>query len=96
MSKKLTVVITTYDALPCRCEIFTINGVDGDADDFGSVWDIDPEIAEPYGCGDMQFCPNEKSKRGILKKYSITGKQYKEVCSMLEDKLAVGQCGWCI
>ena len=43
-----------YSSL-CSCSIFNINGVEGDADDFGEKYDRASEQAEEYCCGYMQF-----------------------------------------
>ena len=95
MVKKLNVVVVPYDALPCRCQTFTINGIVADENDFGSVCDCDGSLAEPYGCGDMQFTMKNPTN-AILTKYHITLPQYGEVCDELKAKLAVGTCGWCV
>lgn len=91
----LKVVIETYDALPCSCETFTINGIDADKDDFGSTVDMDSENAEEYACGDRQFVPQMPTDE-VLEKYSINLKEYAEICDKLQCALAVGSCGWCI
>ena len=92
----MTIVqIGTYSSLPCSCEFFTINGLDAIIDDFGSVEDLRPDIAEPYGCGDRQFVPKMPTDE-VLKKYSINLKDYSDICDILSEKLAVGGCGWCI
>jgi len=89
------IVIEIYHSLPCSCEVFTINGIDADENDFGSTHDMDPDSAEEYGCGDRQFVPDMPTDE-VLKKYSITLKEYKEICCELQNCLNVGSCGWCI
>ena len=84
-------------AMQCLCSLeigITINGVDLCAWDFGEQYDIDPENAEDYGCGDMQFIPFEEVKQEILKKYNITEKEYRKIQEKL-DCLSFGSCGWC-
>lgn len=79
----------------CSTEVFEINGVDADYDDFGDKYDRDTENAEDYGCGDMQFTGKDSTPE-ILAKYSITQSEYDEVVSELSDKLSFGSCGWCV
>jgi len=95
MVKKLDVVIIPYDALPCACEKFTINGIDADVSDFGYTVDMDSENAEEYACGDRQFVPQMPTDK-VLEKYGINLKEYAEICEKLGSALAVGSCGWCI
>lgn len=92
----MTIVnLKAYHALPCECEIFVINNVDADVDDFGSVDDLNTDEAEDYGCGDMQFVPKMPTDE-VLAKYSINLKDYSEICKMLSKELSVGSCGWCV
>ena len=51
----MELIIKPYRELPCRLDIFSINGKDADQEDFGEVYDHDKENSEPYGCGDMYF-----------------------------------------
>jgi len=94
MERKFDVVVIPYHALPCSCETFTINGQDADSSDFGSTVDMDPENAPDYGCGNRIFVPQMPTEE-VLEKYSITLKEYAEICEKLKDMLAVGECGWC-
>jgi len=89
---KLT--LKSYDAL-CETEIFIINGINADSNDFGSKSDEDTENAEDYGCGNMQFIRTGATDF-ILKKYNITKSEYEEVASKLEELLSFGRCGWCV
>jgi hypothetical protein len=93
--RKFKVVINPYDALPCACAVFTINGIDADSDDFGNSQDTNPAIAEPYGCGNSQFMPKLPTDK-VLKKYKINLAQYAEICDKLQTALNVGACGWCV
>jgi len=79
----------------CSAAEFKINGIDADVDDFGEKNDEAPELAEPYGCGNMQF-KGKPSTEEVLKKYEITEKEYQEIVSKLEGGLSFGQCGWCV
>lgn len=85
------------EALDCYCatKVFEINGIKADSDDFGYMCDVDPDNAEPYGCGDMRFVPKPPSD-DVLKEYNITKEEYNEICAELEEKLSFGCCGWCV
>lgn len=87
--------IKPFHALPCRLEVFTINGKSAEQDDFGSMYDHDTESAEPYACADMHFEPKPPTKE-VLEKYNITEEEYCNICDELENKLCVGRCGWCV
>ena len=104
-------VIRPFDALPCRLEKFTINGIKADQDDFGYTEDMveyDDEIElnetdyddiDRYGCRNRQFFKNnltEDELQTLLNKYSITKEDYDYICEKLKDELYVGCCGWCI
>lgn len=91
----MELVIKPMYALPCRLEVFTINGKSAEQDDFGSMYDHDTESAEPYACADMYFEPKPPTKE-VLDKYNITEEEYCNICDELEDKLCVGRCGWCV
>ena len=79
----------------CAMETFIVNGVQADEDDFGSKQDESPETAEDYACGDMRFT-RKPSTPDVLSKYSITEKEYADVCEKLEDGLSFGCCGLCV
>jgi len=90
-----------YDAL-CATNIFTINGVDADYEDFGIKYDRDSEKIEYYGCnaedcvcGDMRFTGMPSTPK-ILAKYKITEDEYQKVVSKLEDGLSFGCCSLCL
>lgn len=79
----------------CACQVFKINGIDADENDFGSKEDKDIENAIEYGCGDMTF-ERKPASDEILKKYGIDLIDYNEVCEKLEKGLSFGGCGWCV
>lgn len=79
----------------CWATSFSINGIDANPDDFGEKYDHDPDEAEDYGCGDMQFTRNQSTPE-VLAKYGITEEEYAQVAYELEDGLSFGRCGWCI
>ena len=67
----MELVIEPMDALPCRLDVFTINGKSADQDDFGDTFDHHCEDAEPYACADMHFDSKPPTKE-VLDKYNIT------------------------
>ncbi len=81
----------------CLCETkkFVVNGIEARHEDFGYKGDVEPENAEPYGCGNMLFLPKKPSE-DVLKKYNITEAEYEEICGELASKLSFGCCGWCV
>jgi hypothetical protein len=87
--------IKTYNSLPCETSKFKINGVDAYVDDFGCSDDMNPDRAEPYGCGDHRFT-SKLPEPGVLSKYNINLEEYILICEQLESKLDVGACGWCV
>lgn len=86
--------IRAYLAL-CELEDCTINGVELDYKDFGDKDDTEPDKAEEYGCGNMQFIPYEEVKQETLKKYNITEEEYRKIQDKL-DCLSFGSCSWCV
>ena len=79
----------------CALETFVINGIDADYEDFGVKEDINPAIAEEYGCGNMKFI-SKPATQEVLEKYNINADDYGEICRKLDEELSFGQCGWCI
>ena len=90
------VIAEPFGALPCELKTFTINGIRADKDDFGEGYDADIYGAPDYGCGCHKFEADRTEKPSILEKYNIDYADYLEICDILEDKLYVGSCGWCI
>ena len=85
-----------FHALPCRLQIFTINGVDAQTELFGYIEDTDRENAEPYGCGYCEFISSNDHKKEAMETYGITEEEFEEVQYELREVLRVGPCGWCI
>ena len=79
----------------CWTPTFRINGVDANSRDFGEQYDRDPESAEDYACGDMQFT-RVPSNPEVLAKYGITVPEYELIAGQLEAGLSFGSCGWCV
>jgi hypothetical protein len=86
--------LSVYGAL-CSTEQFTINGIIADHDDFGEKYDRDPDGAEDYCCGDMQFTA-VASHPDVLAKYQITEEEYQAIAEELVERLSFGSCGWCV
>ena len=82
-----------YDYL-CSLEVFEINDIKADYNDFGTKEDVDSYNAPDYGCGNMQFTPKLATQK-VLDKYQITVDDYNKICEEL-DCLSFGYCGWCV
>lgn len=78
----------------CRLEIFVINGVDGDEEDFVDNYDHAPEMAEDYGCGDRRADILPHSKR-VLEKYKINPDEYEEIAAKVAEAVSFGCCNNC-
>lgn len=72
-----------------------INNVILEYEDFGTKEDINPKLAEPYGCGNMKFIPFDNVSDEVLNKYNITQEEAKQIQEKL-DCLSFGKCGWCV
>lgn len=79
----------------CKLEIFIINDINADINDFGKVKDLDPKNAPEYGCGKTQFVSRDFTW-DILNKYNITDKEYYEVCDMLKEQISFDNCTECV
>lgn len=86
--------LKAYGAL-CALEIFTINNIKAESNDFGEKYDHNPEDAEEYGCGNMRFDSYDVNKE-VLEKYKISKDEYYEICDKLTEELSFGNCGWCV
>ena len=79
----------------CGLEVFNINDVENSNwYDFGYTYDSNPSNAPDYGCGDRRFHADPPTQQ-VLDKYSITEKEYEEICDELKDALHFGNCAWC-
>lgn len=76
-------------------QVFTINGIDADVDDFGESKDWAPELAPEFGCGYRAFRAFEYTSQKILHKYHINVHEWEQICNMLEAKLNIGRCAEC-
>ncbi len=90
----MTLELKIYSCL-CATEVFNVNGIKADTDDFGSSYDESPEDAEDYGCGNRVFEAKHPDD-DILKKYGINNDEYSEIAVRLTDSLSFGSCGWCV
>lgn len=88
-------LILTFGHALCYTPEFIINGIPANYNDFGEKYDTQPEIAEPYGCGNMRFFPKEPENK-IMQKYQINEDEFKIITSKLTKGLSFGYCGWCI
>ena len=85
----MELIIKPFHSLPCRLEVFTINGKSAEQNDFGDMYDNDVESAEPYACADMHFDQKPPTEE-VLNRYNITEEEYYNICNELEYKLCVG------
>ena len=100
----MTYKIKPYQALPCELEVFTINGIKADKEDFGTSGDYpDPwddsdygEDIERWGCKNYIFEKAHTINPKVLRKYNIDEDEWDEIATELECKLHVGDCGWCV
>lgn len=76
-------------------DVFRINDIVADEDDFGTSMDADEFHAPEYGCGDRRFFSDEEPQTGVLDKYHITYEEWETICSKLEDMLDWGRCAQC-
>lgn len=49
----MKLIIKPFHSLPCKLEVFTINGIAANSRDFGDVYDHNEKAKEPYGCVDI-------------------------------------------
>lgn len=89
-------VAKPYHGLPCALEVFMINGIDADLEEFGSGFDEGSEYAEDYACGNRVFEALSGAPAGVCARYGITKDEWFEIAHELESILHVGSCGWCI
>ena len=82
-----------YNSL-CKLEVFTINGIEADENDFGEHYDVGWYSAENYCCTNMKFF-SQLPTTEVLNKYNITVDEYKEICEKLDKELSFGACSWC-
>ena len=78
----------------CSLEIFRINDIEADYEDFGQLRDICPECRPDYGCGYMKFIVKDPHSE-VLKKYNISVDDYEVICDKLDSVLSFGRCAWC-
>ena len=79
----------------CATEVFRINAIEADTEDFGRNYDHCPQAAEPYGCGDMRFEASPATDE-VLKKYGITLEEYAQICDKIDSEISFGRCGLCV
>lgn len=91
----MEVVIKRYKYLPCELEVFTINGINADRDDFGFLDGYCGEY-EDYSCSNRVFVIDESKKEETMLKYHLTEVEYDMVCSELKNECYIDKCGYCI
>lgn len=91
----MEVVIKHYKDLPCELEVFTINGIKADRDDFGFLVGYCGEY-EDYSCSNRVFVINESKKEETMLKYRLTEVEYDMVCSELRSECYIDECNYCI
>lgn len=79
----------------CEPDIFEINGIEADYNDFGEKRDSLPVSPYSYMCENMHFTP-KPATQSVLNKYKIDVAEYADIASQLEEKLSFGRCGWCV
>jgi len=83
--------IKTFDALPCETEVFKVNNIKADVEDFGEV---NTEPAGSYTCS-ISF-EAKMPKQDVLDKYKIDLEEYEEITNKLGDVFCRGICSWCV
>ena len=91
----MEVVIRHYKWLPCELEVFTINGINADRDDFGYLDGYCGEY-EDYSCSRRIFIIEEDKKEKAMLKYHLTEAEYEIICSKLKNECYIDECGYCI
>jgi hypothetical protein len=92
----MELVAQPYHALPCALEVFEINSISADLDDFGEGFDEGWSYAEDYACGNHIFRAFEEPPAGACERYNLSAEEWRQVADELEDVLRVGTCGWCV
>lgn len=89
----MTLEIRRLRNLPCELEIFKINGIDADQEDFGEG---SSNLGDVFSnsCS-HKFIPYKRPTEAVLRKYGITESEYAEICDRLEEELYVSGCGLC-
>lgn len=90
----MKVEIEVYGAL-CGLSTFKINGIEADEEEFVSKYDHNPDVAAPYGCGDMR-ADIVPATDEVLEKYGISLVEYMAIAQQVSAKVSFGSCGWCV
>ena len=91
----MELVIRHYKWLPCELEVFTINGINADRDDFGYLDSYCGEY-ECYTCSGRIFVIDENKQEKATLKYHLTETEYEIICSELKNECYIDKCGYCI
>ena len=78
-------------------DIFTINDIPADINDFGECYDDNKEAAPEFGCGNMCFHAYDEPslEPTVLERYHISLSEWEEICDILTCELRWGRCGEC-
>jgi len=83
-------------SMPCTTHIFEIQGIPARLEDFGQVYDDDPDNAEPYCCEAVHFHKSlSDTRENLCNKYHIDDDELDVVLHLLEVEFNVGSCEWC-
>ncbi len=92
----LEVQIIRSDTEACMVDKLIINQKEANIFEFGTMMDLNPEIAPPCGCGNRQFVPkSDMCSNAILNRYNITKEQAEKLKEILEKELNFGFCRRC-
>lgn len=78
--------------MPCHLDMFVIDGIKANENDFGSMEFYENEYGGD-GCY-MRFVRKAHTLE-VLSKYAITETEYDVICDMLQDELFTCDCSMC-
>lgn len=87
----MNIRFSTFYASPCDVEVFEINNIKADLEDFGEK---NLDSLGNYTCslrGFTPFLPTDE----VLEKYKISLRDYREVIEVLNEGFNYGRCAWC-
>lgn len=90
----MQIKVKPYAYSPCTLEIFTINGQEADAEDFGHLDGYRSEY-KSRTCICRHFIVEEDKKEEAMKKYHLTEEEYEEVCEELKEEYYIKGCNTC-
>lgn len=93
--RNFTLELTRSNSEICLISEMKINGIDAYIFDFGTMKDMNPELAPPSGCGNRCFIPKPFVAPQLLEKYNISKEDGQELLELLQKELHVGLCKRC-